>query len=128
MSAENPKYWGSDGDEILTCLSIVDYVEQFIDGWDSSSPPPETIDIVGYDTKIVDDDSLPDWFLESFLEHLDDEYGGEEGTDPTETMKAAAKEFVDKIVAEYQVWQCDIVCKKTIKISDYIDKEESDGN
>lgn len=124
MSAENPKYWGLEDDERLTCNTIEERLEKLYEECDGHMP--ETIDVFGYDPRIVDTKNLPDWFLENFLEYLDDEYDGEDGTDPTETMRAAAIEFVNKIVAEYHVWQCEIVCKKTIKVADYITPEATD--
>lgn len=125
MSAENPKYWGLEGDKRLTCTTIEERMEELHE--DCEGNLGETVEIVGYDPMVIDEKEqarFAAWVLESLLVNIDEsEFGGEDYTSETPVMKEAAAEFIKKIVAEYKVWPCDEVCRKTVKVADYIDVE-----
>jgi hypothetical protein len=121
MSAENPKFWGMKDDEYYDCNSIWEYINKFCEEHDDDSIP-ETIDLIGFDPVVVNEEKQADWVLENFLESLDENYSNPDNdyTKPTDGMKLAAKEFVKKILSEYQVTTCERVCKKTVQIKDYM--------
>jgi hypothetical protein len=68
----------------------------------------ETLEVYAFKRRVMDHtDPDPERVLEDVLERLDEEYGGEDATEPTEPMKAIAEAFCATIRAEYGVWQCD---------------------
>jgi len=121
MSAENPKFWGMKNDDYCDCNSIGEYINKFCEEHDDG-PLPETIDLIGYDLVIINEEKQADRVLETFIESLDEDYG--DYTKPTDGMKLAAKEFVKKVISEYQVTTCEKVCEKTVRIKDYVSDEE----
>jgi len=130
MSKEEPKFWGIEGDEVLEHDNIADRLQEYVDYLDVGEKVPEEIEMVGFDPikKFKDDDiqSISDYVLESTLEWLDENYSTckDESTDPTERMVLAAKEFAKAIIEDYEPWDCEEVCRKTVKILDYLDKSD----
>lgn len=122
MSAEKPLYWGLANDEQLSCTEIGERVQEFYENLEDNEPLPETIELIGFDPMKVNEERHANWLLDNLLESLDEEYGSPDGngTQPTETMKQTAKEFVEKVLSEYHVWGCERVCTKTVRIKDYI--------
>ena len=45
----------------------------------------------------------------------------------TKFPSAKTKEFFDKVISEYHVWNYERVCEKTIRIKDYISEELGNG-
>lgn len=126
MSSENPKYWGLRGDERLACETIEDRLDELHEDGDGCMP--ESIEMVGYDPHEFSDadrERLCEWVINILLESIDEdpEFGGEDYTSPTPAMIEAAKEFVAKVTAEYKVWSCTEVCRKTVRVADYIKPE-----
>jgi disulfide oxidoreductase YuzD len=129
MSAENPKYWAIENDERFGCSTIEERIIQLRQ--ERFGDIPETLELIGYDPMTINEEAqkrFADWILESLLENMDEsEFGGEDYTDVNQTMKDAASEFIKKIVAEYRVWPCLEVCRKTVNTADYIKPEEPDA-
>lgn len=126
MSAENPSFWGMEDEERLSCTEIGERVQKFCEDYEGDEPIPETIELIGFDSMKVNEGSYAEWLLDNLLETLDEEYGDPDGdgTEPTEGMKQAANEFIKKVFSEYHAWNCEIVCKKTVHIKDYISDDE----
>jgi len=65
--------------------------------------------------------------LQNTIEDLDADYGGEEATEPTDAMKAAAFTFWTVMLAEYKVYMCEPT-GQTVEFSrDEIEKMIMDG-
>lgn len=127
MSIENPEFWGFEDDENLTCEGIGERLLEYANDWYSIDPFPEEIEVVGYDREEISEKEkkwAAESVLDSLIERWDDEFGGEDYTTHTETMKDAASEFVAKIAAEYHVWRCKPVTRKTVKVRDFLDEDE----
>ena len=128
MSRENPKYWGLDGDERLTCTTIEDRLQEMKE--ERYGDMPESIELVGYDPMVIGEKEIKrysDWVLDLLLVNIDEsEYGFEDYTEETPEMEEAASEFIKKIVSLYEVKSCEIVCRKTVRVADYIDVEKGE--
>lgn len=70
---------------------------------------PWPLTVVCYRRRSVKDQAphLATRLLEDALERLDDEFGGEEPTQPTQSMKDSAMRFAGEILGEYVPWQCE---------------------
>lgn len=56
----------------------------------------------------VNPDRLAERTLERIIEDLDEDYGDPDNpTELTEAMKAAAKQFIEALLKEYVVWNCE---------------------
>ncbi len=86
---------------------------------------PDTVTVYGYARMQVPLD--PACLLERVLEHLDEEHGGEDETEPTDGMKAAAQVFVDAVMKEYTPWACEQVTTQEVRVSPYVDREQHLG-
>jgi hypothetical protein len=130
MTAENPTYWGLVGDESLSCDDIGERLQDFIDGLDPDNPIPETIEMVGFDPVPIHVENetadISGLILDKVLEYLDECYSvsREFEYEPTEKMEEAAKKCAKKILEEYNVYDCEEVCRKTVKISDYLNENK----
>jgi hypothetical protein len=123
MSAENPKYWGFEDQEILSHDNIKNVVEEYIDSCDCDGLGlQEYITIAGFDPMVIDVKTNANRIIGILIESLDEDYMHEsqDYTKVTETMKIAALDFVKKVVAEYHVSNLEEVCRKTIKVKDYL--------
>jgi hypothetical protein len=112
------KFWECDPEaETLRHRTIADAIDAMLE--DGDGPRPETVRVYGYVPESIGSIS---WArpLESVLEELDDEYGGEDPTDPTPAMIAAEAAFLAVIAAEYTVWRCEHVETITATIADYL--------
>ena len=100
--------WGQEGDELLSHSDIHDAIEDVLD---SRHPDPIEgyVEVVCYEHRPASASSIDTVsLLEDVLERLDEEYGGpDEPSESTKEMEVAAKEFAEKIIAEYTVWQCE---------------------
>lgn len=59
-------------------------------------------------------DRIAELVLEVALERLDEEYSDpdQDGTEPTQAMKDAAKAFADAVVKDYVTWACEPTSEK----------------
>lgn len=128
MSAENPKYWGIEGDDVLTHTDIADRLQDYIEQLDPEDEMPDEMEMVGFDPMhdTIDIDAYAESVLNDLLEQLDENYSTslEESTEPTDGMKVAALTFIKKINELYTIKDCQQVCKKTVKVWEYLDKED----
>jgi hypothetical protein len=125
QDAREPEFWGSGDQERLTCTDPDEFVEEYLDAIDPSDWP-EKLTIVGYVPMPGKLD--PDRYLEQILEDLDEEYGDPDG-DPfkeTDSMRQAMKTCCDAILAEYEPWSCEPVCKMEIDVQAWIKENRPD--
>ena len=130
MSKEEPKFWGLEGESVLSCTSIQERLQEYVDGLYPDDKIPETIELFGFDPMYVlgeeEIERLSDFILDEVLEHLDENYStaAEDPTDPSDKMKEAAKAFATVIISEYIPFDCHEVCRKTVRINDYLDESD----
>lgn len=117
-----PDYWTCrEGEEILACHTIEEAVDDYADHI-HPEPMPEEIEVIGFATREATDD----WCgspLDYVLENLDAEFGDPDGgpRGKTARMKVAEATFILAVLSEYSVWACEEVCRKTVKVSEYLD-------
>ena len=100
--------WGAEEDEVLTHYNP----DEWCEGEIFEDETRETITLFEYERETIWEDSVTaDIVLDHILERLDEEYGGDDSTDPSEKMKEAALAFAKVIREEYMPW----VMKKTGK-------------
>jgi hypothetical protein len=120
----------SEDAEELSHIDQHDAIESYLDEALYNLPIaewPETITAYGFARMQVSYPNLPDHALEAVVERLDEEYGSpNEATTITPKMKEAAAEFVQKILAEYQVWSCKRVASEEINVMEWV-KENAPG-
>ncbi len=91
--------YGLEDDETLS-NSIEEVTDRFRDG--------EPVEVRVFRRMKVNSARLADRLLEWFLEDLDEDYGDPENpTVETVPMKAAASQFVQAVLKEYVVWNCE---------------------
>jgi len=125
-------FWAIEDEEELAHTDLDDAVSEYLDGFmspkmtqDDWDAIPETVEVLGYKRMDPLSAGSVDHYgpLDHLLESLDEEYGDPNG-DPTKrtpAMEAAAKEFLEKVLAEYEVWACELSGeKKTINCLDWI--------
>lgn len=123
MSDDNrePVFWGVGDEEILTD----DPDEAIRSALDALAALPETVELVGYSRMEVHwPGYMADRFIEEILENLDEDYGGEDPSEPTDTMKQAAEAFIETVVREYVPWACEPVSRETIRVADWVRAHE----
>jgi len=131
MTAENPKYWGLEGDDELSCTDIEERLQKYIDWLEGETT--EVMEMVGFDPIPMNIEKeivrTSDIVLESTLEYLDDNYSSsrKDVSIPTDKMKEAAKEFAKKIIEEYEIEDCEEVCRKMVSVKDYLNDEDLQG-
>ena len=106
--------YGFDGDEQLEHNDPDEVVREHLDDlWDSDRCWAECVSTVKWPLRVLEfrrmkptPGTLAESALDDVLMALDEEYADHDGnpTEPTEGMKAAAKAFVDAVLAEYVVW------------------------
>jgi hypothetical protein len=128
-------YWDCRDVEDLAHSDINDAIEEYLDLFlDPKMTPeevlatlPETVEVTGYARRTVDRKGLYPLLL--LLEHLDDEYGGNEAaekTRPSDKMLEAEKAFLDVVLSEYKPYWCEPVAEKTINTKEWIDEYRPD--
>lgn len=88
-------------------------------------PLPETVEVYGYAPVILPSaEELAQQYL-SPLRHLlallDDEFSNPDGeaTDPSRRMVEAELAFLRVVLEEYEVWDCERVETRTVRVQDY---------
>lgn len=113
-----PDLWGLEGDEYLYKIDPDEVVADFVENRLLPGEQPETLVVVGYARREL---ALhAETILEQVIDNLDDEYAGEDATEPTQRMKEAAEQFAQVMREEYRVWQCEPVCRETINLGDWM--------
>jgi len=117
-------FWSCDQDqEILTCDSADEAIEQFLDGQEIM---PETVTVYGFSRKPVDKKLLTERILEISQEHLDEENGGENGHDINTEIENAAEEFAQVYIDNFESWQCEKNEEITFNTKEWIEKNHPD--
>jgi hypothetical protein len=120
------KFWDAEDTEILTHTDQDDAIECLLDGFDEL---PDMLEIYGYTRmELPSTDSLTTHVLEEMLSRLDEDYGNPEDNhqEATDTMKEAAKAFVEIVKNEYVPWACEIVKHKTIDVQEWVKANRPD--
>lgn len=117
------EYWDDEDAEILNYTDEDEAIENIIDSFHPYTVPTE-ITIHGYVRKKVtmDAERESSWILEALLEHLDENYGGEDPTVESEVMKSAALKFVKNIFELYEPWQCEKITSKKIDTKKWVEE------
>lgn len=118
-------FWGEPGAERLEHAAIDELVEAILDG---SLETAGTLVVHGWRRREVDEamrERLAGRALESLLYEMDcnEELGdpdGEYHTARTDSMKAAARDFVDAVAAGYDVWACEAVLAVEVDIAEWV--------
>lgn len=124
MSAENPKFWGLEGDEELHHTDISGRLREYAKGWGSIDAFPESVVMVGMDPMPIEDKFAEESVLENLLERWEEYASPYDETEITDEMKAATHEYVEKIKSLYRVWSCHEVTRKTVNVRDYLNEDE----
>lgn len=129
----DPDFWAISDTETLQHELVEDAVREYLD--DFMSPHmtqedwdrlPETFEVLGYN-RMTPNVECYCRMLEDLLEYLDEEFGNPNGdpTQPTPGMQQAEKEFIEKVLKEYEVYQCEYSGDKvTISTIDWIREHE----
>ena len=131
MNEEKPKveYWDcSDQSEILHYTEFNDAIEYHLDAVPNIEWP-ETLTVYGFAREIAKPNIkwISERALEAVIEGLDEDYGNpEEQSDWTNEMKNDATEFVQKVIANYQVWSCKQVTSEEINVMDWVKEHRPD--
>jgi hypothetical protein len=64
--------------------------------------------------------------LESLIERLDEEYGGDEPTETTDAMETAAQALSLVMHKEYRVWQCEATHEAVVNVEAWIRENRPD--
>lgn len=119
-------FWTHNPDqEQLDYEDIDDAVQACLDEIPKGEEP-EDVQMYGFARENPPDAALEaKCILEVLIEALDDEYGDPEGgpSEVTPAMEAAAKEFVEKVLADYRVWRCRLVGSKTINLKAWMEEQ-----
>lgn len=110
-------FWDLENVEILRYYEMDEAIEMILDDMEVL---PETLEICGWQRKKLDIKSESENIIDTLIERLDEEYGGEDGTEITPEMKKLAEEFMTKINALYTPWQCDIVREEVIDVNKWV--------
>ena len=123
VKEKQPDYWGLEDADRLYHDDKDEAIEAILEGME---PETETIEICGF-TQM---DISVSWLspLEDILERLDEEYGDPDGdyTKPTEAMKEAEKAFLAVIKKEYTSYMCEVVCRETVNVNEWIKEHRPD--
>jgi hypothetical protein len=124
-TTREPVFWTCKEDaEYLRNYSIADAV---LEAWDNGLfdgvAPPSDLAVFGFARREIDKDyvdTLKQRAIESLMEALDEEYGGEEAHDISDRIRQAADSFVDAVLEDYTVWQCECVVTERVNAADYL--------
>lgn len=123
MKEKQPDYWGLEDADRLYHDDKDEAIEAILEDME---PEPETIEICGFVTMEINVKGYDP--LEDILERLDEEYGDPDGdpTKPTEAMIEAEKAFLAVIEKEYTSYMCEIVCRETVNVNEWIKEHRPD--
>ena len=128
----------SEDRETLTHSDPDEAIEAALDEWLSPkcnvlehlrSAVGETLTIYGFTRRKLDKDEPcldGENILSDLLERIDEEYGGEDPTEPTAGMKAAADILSQVLHREYEVWQCESTHKAVVNVDAWIRESRPD--
>lgn len=115
MENRKPELWDHhDAEELRGWTTKDEAIEGLLEDLNEE---PETIEVCGYAPMVPDFELYRP--LDNVLEDLDEEYSGDEFTEPTQAMKDAEKVFMAAIAKEYKVRMCDEVCRETVNVAEW---------
>jgi len=131
MNFEEADFYTCDEDEeALHQTDPDEAIEEYLGYfYGDLSEAPETIEVYAWGRVAIDRlliDTLIYIALESVLERIDEEYGDEDSTIPTESMMAAAKSFAEAVLDEYEVWRCGPCGQRTVAVLPWVRKHRPD--
>ena len=113
-------YYDCKAADVMTCTEIDEAVQEYFEYLD---PPdwPKEVEVKAFVRKEVSERerrNLAEQALEELIERLDEEYGNpEEATEFDDVARAVAREFVDKIIANYEIWGCEESTKENLQVN-----------
>ena len=121
-------FYDNDDAEILMFDNKDEFIEHEIEQVYEFDKLPKTLLVHKYQRRKVNHPIGNDveWIMESLLERMDEEYGGEDPTEMTEEMRQACFAFVEKFQELYVPWQCDIKDKEEVDLVKWIAENRSD--
>jgi hypothetical protein len=119
--SEKIEFWDcSDQTETLHWEDKNQAIESYLDDL-THDDQPATLTVYGFARMSPNWKRLEINVLDDLIENLDEEYGSpDEATIQTAIMQQAAKEFVQKIAAEYQTWSCVVKTSEEINVMEWI--------
>lgn len=124
------KFYAVGNKEILYANCPDEAVNEFLEeNWTDDSPGdmPEFVEVQGYAPKVVSENSKAfKWCIDTLIESLDEAYGGDNPSDyqPSEEAMKKLKGFIDAVISEYPVWQCEPVgSPEKMAIQPFINQE-----
>lgn len=120
-------FWGAEGAEELQHESADDYIEWVISG---TGELHGTMTVAAWRRMPLGDitrDMWASWALERLVNDIDEEHGDPNwSTRETDGMRAAARAFVDAVLAEYKVWACEIVALVEVDVHRWVQTHHPD--
>ena len=118
-----PEYYScNDGYETLIHTDRDEAIHDYLDQYDDDNAP-DTVTVYGFAKMVPDAKWQAITMLDNLLDVLDNEYGDPNGHagqyGATDTMRDAALEFVNKVLAEYRVYACDEVSCETVNVDEW---------
>ena len=113
-------FWDCGDPEILNFDEMDVAIEDHLSVTRAGEPLPATIEVCGYARMKATVSTLDHRALEDLLDTLDEEYGGDDPTEPTGRMRAAAKRFVKAVLSEYVVWNCEVIERRTVNVAEWV--------
>lgn len=129
-------YYGPPDEERYHHDCLDDYMQDFLGGFlYEDEELPETIEVVGMSPIAITENWIKgesELVVERILENFDEDYGDFEGGTTVDKKKLqvineAAIDFVKMIAEAYPVWKCEEVSRETVKVSDYVEAEDQEG-
>jgi hypothetical protein len=114
-------FWGTDDEERLTATDPHDAIEALLENADLSLLDWQ-VTVFEYAPKKLDLNEVASYALDSVLEWLDEHWGDPDvASNPTPSMKQAAEVFAKALLAEYEVWECELTGNKiTVSAKEWI--------
>ncbi|MEJ2293500.1 MAG: hypothetical protein P8Y23_01885 [Candidatus Lokiarchaeota archaeon] len=113
----------NENEERIVCSDKDEAIRYYFEAFECGEKP-DKIKVYGFARSEIHDDGTG--VLEDFLIWLDEGFGDPDSgwTEPSDKMKKAAKEFVDVVISEYEVWACDCVYEEEVDLKKWIEKNE----
>lgn len=122
--ARESVFWGQEGDEVLSHVTLDDAVEHLI-GLLSNDPLPRTLTMFGFAPKEFDTpiEAIKERISSDLVEWLDESYGNpDDWTDIPKPVEDAIHALAEKIVKHWPVWLCDPVESVDVDTVEWIKK------
>jgi hypothetical protein len=113
----------NENEERIVCSDKDEAIRYYLEAFECGEKP-DKIKVYGFARSEIHDDGTG--VLEDFLIWLDEDFGDPDSgwTEPSDKMKKAAKEFVDIVISEYEVWACDCVYEEEVDVKEWLKKDK----